>query len=93
MDAPPTVVRSLNVSTAVEATGGSASAQDALNATYLTACEAHLDAMGVVKRSRQNILDRTPGEAAAALVRLENDIHLIARMDVFPMVAFHIPRH
>jgi hypothetical protein len=93
MDAPPKVVGSFSVSTAIEATGGSASAQHALNATYLTVCEAHLDAMGVVKRPRQNILDRAPGEAAAALVRLENDIHFIAWMDVFPMVASHIPKH
>jgi hypothetical protein len=62
---------------------------DCLHPADLPADQPDLDAVGVVGRFCQDVLDNTPGQPADALVRFQYDINFSAGLYVRPVSSIH----
>ena len=60
-----------------------------LDPAHLTADQPNFDAVGVIACLGQYVLDHTASQTAGSLVLLQNDIHLLARPDIFSIISIH----
>ena len=60
---------------------------DLLNPPHFTGGQANFDAMGVMRRIGQYLLDHASGSMAGSLVLLQDDVHDETRLDVFSVLA------
>jgi len=63
--------------------------KDFFHPSYLPVDQPNLDTMGMAERSRQDILDNTPGQFPGSLVFFQNDIDRYSRFYIPPISSIH----